>query len=62
MDMRPDSGILPAEAAAANTTHASCRQLWRSYFATFDIRERRNPKLHLRHLPRRYWQYLPEKN
>jgi probable DNA metabolism protein len=38
-----------------------CRKLWQRYYETADIRERRNPGLHLRRLPRRFWRYLPEK-
>ncbi len=37
------------------------QQLWVSYFHAVNIQERRNPKLHLRHMPRRYWRYLIEK-
>ncbi|ARS37863.1 DNA metabolism protein [Pontibacter actiniarum] len=37
------------------------RQLWQVYFDHVTIPERRNPKLHLRHMPRRYWKYLSEK-
>lgn len=36
-------------------------RLWQKYFQSITIPERRNPKLHFRQLPRRYWQYLPEK-
>ncbi|QOR74295.1 TIGR03915 family putative DNA repair protein [Cruoricaptor ignavus] len=35
--------------------------LWRNYFRSTNIRERKNPKLHLQHLPKRYWKYLTEK-
>ncbi len=35
--------------------------LWKTYFRSLTIPERRNPKLHLRQLPRSYWAYLPEK-
>ena len=38
-----------------------CQTLWQQYFAAINITQRNNPKLHLRQLPRRYWQYLPEK-
>jgi hypothetical protein len=38
-----------------------CQTLWQQYFAAINIPQRNNPKLHLRQLPRRYWQYLPEK-
>ncbi|PHI19594.1 hypothetical protein CEQ90_12015 [Lewinellaceae bacterium SD302] len=37
------------------------QQLWKSYFEAVDIPERRNLKLHLQHVPRRYWKYLIEK-
>lgn len=35
--------------------------LWKKYFNAVNIRERNNKKLHLRHVPRRYWKYLIEK-
>ena len=35
--------------------------LWRRYFKSVTIKERYNPKLHKQMLPRRYWQYLTEK-
>lgn len=35
--------------------------LWKNYFHAVNIRERNNTKLHLRHMPRRYWKYLTEK-
>ena len=37
------------------------QQLWRSYFKATNIPARRNMKLHLQHVPRRYWKYLTEK-
>jgi len=37
------------------------QQLWKTYFRSVDIPERRNLKLHLQHVPRRYWKYLTEK-
>ena len=38
------------------------KSLWKEYFHATGIKERKNRKLHLQHLPRRYWYYLPEKN
>lgn len=35
--------------------------LWKNYFNSTNIRERKNTKLHLQHLPKRYWKYLTEK-
>ncbi|HSC66804.1 MAG TPA: TIGR03915 family putative DNA repair protein [Cellvibrio sp.] len=36
--------------------------LWKNYFHAVNISERNNRKLHMRHMPRRYWKYLTEKN
>jgi probable DNA metabolism protein len=38
------------------------QQLWVDYFNSVNIRERKNTKLHLRHMPKRYWRYLTEKH
>jgi len=35
--------------------------LWKSYFDSVNIPERNNRKLHLQHVPKRYWKYLTEK-
>ena len=35
--------------------------LWQAYFDHVNIPERKNLKLHYRHIPRRYWKYLSEK-
>ncbi len=36
-------------------------RLWKLYFKSTNIESRRNMKLHLQHVPKRYWKYLPEK-
>jgi probable DNA metabolism protein len=38
-----------------------CQTLWKRYYEAANIRHRNNPRLHVRQLPRRFWQYLPEK-
>ncbi|WP_207429456.1 TIGR03915 family putative DNA repair protein [Pedobacter sp. SYSU D00535] len=40
---------------------AAYQTLWKDYFEHVNIKERKNMKLHLRHVPRRYWKYLTEK-
>jgi len=40
---------------------AAYQTMWRAYFQAVTIPERRNLKLHLRHVPKRYWPYLTEK-
>ena len=44
-----------------NTDELDYQKLWKEYFQHINIPERRNPKLHLQKLPRRYWEYLTEK-
>lgn len=50
----PDSGTW-------TDTEDNYQQLWKGYFQSVNIKERNNKKLHLRHLPKRYWKYLVEK-
>lgn len=35
--------------------------LWKRYFRAVNIKERKNMKLHIQEVPRRYWKYLTEK-
>ncbi|MCJ8211114.1 TIGR03915 family putative DNA repair protein [Mucilaginibacter sp. RS28] len=35
--------------------------LWKNYFNSVNIPARKNSKLHLRHVPKRYWKHLTEK-
>ncbi|MEM1325783.1 MAG: TIGR03915 family putative DNA repair protein [Bacteroidota bacterium] len=37
------------------------QRFWKTYFDSVNIPERRNMKLHLQHVPKRYWKYLSEK-
>lgn len=37
------------------------QNLWKQYFKSTNIEARKNLKLHLQHVPRRYWKYLVEK-
>jgi probable DNA metabolism protein len=37
------------------------QELWNQYFNAVNIPERRNLRLHIKHVPKRYWKYLPEK-
>lgn len=38
------------------------QKLWMAYFKHTNIESRKNTKLHLQHVPKRYWRYLTEKN
>ena len=46
---------------ALHEDEADFQQLWKDYFQHASIEARRNTQLHLRHVPRRYWKYLIEK-
>ncbi len=35
--------------------------LWQQYFSSVNIASRKNTKLHIQHMPKRYWKYLVEK-
>ncbi|PAM94102.1 DNA metabolism protein [Flavobacterium sp. IR1] len=37
------------------------QSLWRRYFTSVNIESRKNMRLHLQHLPKRYWKHLTEK-
>jgi probable DNA metabolism protein len=37
------------------------QELWKKYFDNIAIAERKNPALHQKLLPKRFWKYLPEK-
>lgn len=37
------------------------QRLWQQYFSSVNIAARKNMKLHIQHMPKRYWRYLVEK-
>jgi len=37
------------------------QHLWKTYFGSVNIAARKNMKLHIQHMPKRYWKYLTEK-
>jgi len=47
--------------SAYDDNEAVYQDLWRNYFVSINIPARKNPKLHLRHVPKRYWKHLTEK-
>ncbi len=38
------------------------QKLWKSYYDTINIKERKNLKVHMQFLPKRFWKFLPEKD
>jgi probable DNA metabolism protein len=52
----------PANVIAAYTEDEGIYQhLWKNYFHSVNIPSRKNTKLHVRHIPKRYWKHLTEK-
>lgn len=51
--------FLPESAVAEE--EPQYQQLWQQYFSSVNILPRKNTKLHIRHVPLRYWRYLTEK-
>jgi len=37
------------------------QELWKQYFSSVNIKARKKTKLHIQHMPKRYWKYLVEK-
>jgi probable DNA metabolism protein len=62
---RCDPAALPRSARdaaqLASPEDARWQDLWRSYYRSIGIAERKNPRLMARNLPRKYWRYLPER-
>lgn len=62
MNLDPAIGISGAPEAFFHTSEISFQKLWDQYFTSTNIKSRANEKLHVQHLPKRYWKYLTEKN
>ncbi|MFB9077165.1 TIGR03915 family putative DNA repair protein [Flavobacterium procerum] len=58
------------DSAVSSSTHTAeifdedegfFQDLWRRYFSSVNIESRKNTKLHVQHMPKRYWKHLTEK-
>lgn len=47
--------------SAYNDEEGLYQDLWKNYFKSANIPARKNTKLHLKHIPKRYWKHLTEK-
>jgi len=54
-----NEGKLPAK--AMHTEEKDYQVLWKNYFDHVNIKERKNIRLHLQHVPKRYWYLMTEK-
>ncbi|WP_347158015.1 TIGR03915 family putative DNA repair protein [Pontibacter chitinilyticus] len=61
LELLPEQRRATLQGQALHAEEAKYKQLWQVYFDNVTIPERRNPKLHRRHMPKRYWKYLCEK-
>ncbi|KAF2514258.1 TIGR03915 family putative DNA repair protein [Flavobacterium foetidum] len=58
-----DSGVSLSKSSAEffDEDEGFFQDLWRCYFSSVNIASRKNTKLHLQHMPKRYWKHLTEK-
>ncbi|TXF91840.1 DNA metabolism protein [Neolewinella aurantiaca] len=61
LDTSNDGNLRQLSSEMLTSTESDYQDLWNVYFKAVDIPERRNMKLHLQHVPKRYWKYLTEK-
>ncbi len=61
MNFAVDRGNSKSLATVHDEQEALYQQLWRQYFSSVNIAARKNMKLHIQHMPRRYWRFLVEK-
>ncbi|HEX8021715.1 TIGR03915 family putative DNA repair protein [Mucilaginibacter sp.] len=47
--------------AAYSEDEGIYQNLWKNYFNSVNIASRKNTRLHIRHIPKRYWRHLTEK-
>jgi probable DNA metabolism protein len=47
--------------AAYSEDEGIYQNLWKNYFNSVNIASRKNTRLHVRHIPKRYWRHLTEK-
>lgn len=52
---------LDKDQSLLHETEIKYQKLWAEYFDHTNIKERKNMKLHIQHVPKRYWKYLTEK-
>lgn len=61
VELVTESNQLPMTSIPLSEKENQYQRLWKSYFKSTNIESRKNTKLHLRHVPKRYWKYLTEK-
>ena len=59
LKVNPQNGQLHSSLLAED--EKQFQQLWKQYYHSICIQERKNDKVHRQLLPKRFWKYLPEK-
>ncbi len=59
LKVNPQNGQLHSSLLAEDEKHF--QKLWKQYYSSICIQERKNNKVHRQLLPKRFWKYLPEK-
>ena len=61
LDFIPEAGGGKDLSSVYESSEEKYQSLWQQYFKSVNIASRKNTKLHLQHMPARYWKYLTEK-
>jgi probable DNA metabolism protein len=61
MEFSADLDSQENRAMAYDENEILFQELWKQYFSSINIKARKNMKLHIQHMPKRYWRYLIEK-
>ncbi|WP_433765571.1 TIGR03915 family putative DNA repair protein [Flavobacterium ginsenosidimutans] len=61
VEMRFESNSSNSLAEINDENEEFFQNLWRNYFSSVNIESRKNTKLHIKHMPKRYWKNLIEK-
>ncbi|SEA24029.1 TIGR03915 family putative DNA repair protein [Pedobacter hartonius] len=61
MDFNAQQNMLKLSAPSVSDQEGLYAALWKDYFKSANIIARKNTKLHVQHVPKRYWKYLTEK-
>lgn len=61
MNFSSDLQNKPAIALLCDEQEELYQKLWQQYFTSVNIPARKNMKLHIQHMPKRYWRFLTEK-
>jgi len=61
LEQMPKTGTTFLEENLTNDAEGLYGLLWKDYFKSTNIPARKNMKLHIQHVPKRYWKHLTEK-